>query len=93
MSSIRYLPSCDILQAELKRDGIETFYNRYCRYESIIGPSDSCTFVENCRSFYKALQNFSDQNSKQKKGFFRKIYNWILRRKIKRVVTKSLKKL
>lgn len=47
------LPSIEVMQMEIDRDGLKTFVERYGRYDSIMGDSDRMEFLETKVKEYK----------------------------------------
>lgn len=56
MANKRYLPKLKELKAEYERVPLEEFYQRYGKFESLIGDSESCTFVRKVEKKYHKLK-------------------------------------
>jgi hypothetical protein len=52
-----YVPKLDQLINELENSDLETFINRYSKYECLIGPSESIKFLEEKDEELKKIKN------------------------------------
>ena len=51
-----HLPQVEQLINEFENVGLETFVDRYTSYESLIGPTESISFIEEKVNEYKQLK-------------------------------------
>ena len=52
-----YVPNLNQLIKEFENSDLETFINRYSKYECLIGPSDSIKFLEDKNEELKKIKN------------------------------------
>lgn len=94
MSIKKYLPSLEELEETLREDGLRMLYIQYGRHDSIIGPVDSCDFIEEKREEYLQLRDRLTHyqklhaEAKQKRGIFNWIWKVILSREINLIFKK-----
>jgi hypothetical protein len=51
------LPSIEVMQSEIDRNGLAEFVRIYSKYDSIMGESDRMEFLESKINLYENLKN------------------------------------
>lgn len=94
MSSKKYLPELWFLEETLREEGLSALYYKYGKFESLIGPVDSCDWVEEKRQEYLELKarlsilQVRYVEYRKKKGLFNWIYAKLISREIKNILKK-----